>query len=142
MPTNLSRSERLQLLRHRFGEAGHLSEAEERLLAEVAQISARLEAAPQEFSVTSVVSMTTGEARLDVTFHGQVAQVDPVKGREMAWMLLEGASIAEAEAMLVRFSRQKFGITEGQATALLNDLRSFRGELANQGSLVGHKRTM
>lgn len=138
MATDLKRADRTRLLRDRLDRGGHLADGEAQLLDELAQMVARLEAAPHEFAVTSVVSRSTGEGKLDVAWHGMLAQIDPVKAREIAWMLLEAASIAEAEAMLVRFARDKIGISEGQGTALLNDLRAFRAALDNQGSLVGH----
>lgn len=138
MPEQRSRAERTKLLRDRLERGGYLHPDEDKLLAELTQMVDRLEKAPHEFAVTSVVSQQTGEGKLDVAWHGQLGQIDPVKAREIAWILLEAASIAEAEAMVVRFAREVVGVSEGQGTAILNDLRRFRSGMKNQGSLVGH----
>lgn len=130
-----SRAERVRLLLRRLDEDRQVNEDEARLLEQVAQMVERLDAAPHEFAVVSVCSR--GVPKLDVTWHGYLAQVDPVKGREIGWMLLEAASIAEAEAMVIRFALERIGVTEGQAGSLLRDMREYRKAYENQGSLVG-----
>jgi hypothetical protein len=125
-PTPDTRSARRQALIARLDKGGHLSEAERILLLEAQQICTRLEEAPTEFSVTSIVSQRTGEGKVDMTFHGSLAQLATVKAREMAWMLLECASVSEAESMLVRFLREELKVEGPRASQLLSMFRSYR----------------
>ncbi len=133
----MSRQERLTALRERL--SGIVSADEQLLLQELHQIVVRLESAGDRFEVTSVISHRTSRALLDVVWLGQLAQLEPVKAREVAWMLLEAAAVAEAEAHLFRFMTQAVLLEPDRAAAMLADFRRYRDE--DQSSLVGHDRT-
>jgi hypothetical protein len=98
------------------------------------QIAIRQEENPQEFSIANIINQQ-GAAKLDVTWAGQVMQLDPTKAREIAWMLLEGASIGEAEAMMMRFLQGEMGVKPHQAAAVLMAFRRYR-EADPHSSLV------
>jgi hypothetical protein len=130
-------SERLQAFRAR--QAGlTLQESED--IARAVQICKRVEdGADQGFHVANVVSHRTGEAKLDVTWLGVVTQLEAVKAREIAWMLLEATAVAEAEASLVRFLHEKVEMPIEAAAGMLNEFRGYRK--ADPQSLVDHKGT-
>jgi hypothetical protein len=130
-------SERLQAFRAR--QTGlTLQESED--IARAVQICKRIEdGADKGFHVANVVSHRTGEGKLDVTWLGEVAQLEAVKAREIAWMILEAAAVAEAEASLVRFLHEKVEMSLESAGSMLNDFREYRK--ANPQSLVDHKGT-
>jgi len=53
-------------------------------------------------------------------------QLTPEAARSTAWVLIEAASVAEAEASLTRFLRQSVGMTPEAAAAMLADFRGYR----------------
>ena len=81
----------------------------------------------------TIVSRDTGQAKLNVRIHDQYLQLSPTKAREIAWMLLEGAAIGEADAMLTRFVKERIGLDDGRAAALLADCRAYRQEAPHDG---------
>jgi len=87
-----------------------------------------------ELSVTSLVSHASGEGRLDVVWHGAVAQLSPQEARSTAWILIEAASVAEAEAALMRFLKAEVGLPEEKAAIMLAHFREYRD--ADPQSLV------
>lgn len=127
--------ERWREFRQKVERAGGVTEDEQLLMFQVEQILARLDLAPNEFSVTTIVSSSTSKGMLDVTFGGQVAQLEPVKAREIAWSLMEAAAVAETEEYAMRFLREELGWGE-KAARLLLQFRKYRS--ASQSSLVGN----
>jgi hypothetical protein len=107
------------------------------LLLKIVQILKRIADAGGEFSIVNIVSQATGEGKLDVTWGDVPKQLDPVKAREIAWMLLEGASIAETEAAVVRFMTERVGLDANKAAMMLQDFRRYREQ--RPASLVGEK---
>jgi hypothetical protein len=113
-----------------------LTNEQRSLLRQLHQMTTRLESANGDFQVVAIVSASTGEAKVDVVWLEQLAQVAPVKAREIAWMLLEAASVAEADAGLMRFMRSEesgVGLSPEAASRMLAELREFRV----RGSLLG-----
>lgn len=108
------------------------------LLMKAAQALKRIDDAGDDFKISNVVSFSTGQARLDVVWGGYIAQIEIVKAREMAWMLLEAASIGEGEAGVMRFLMDRFQISHDQAVMVLGDFRHYR-EQNPSSSLVGQK---
>jgi hypothetical protein len=130
-------SERLEGFRARLPQIT-LDESTDLLKA--VQIVKRMETgADGGFHVVNLVSHATGEGKLDVTWLGQLAQLDAVKAREIAWILLEAAAVAEAEASFMRFIRDKVGVPIEKAAMMLHDFREYR--TADPQSLVEHKET-
>lgn len=114
-----------------------MSEDERTALLKVEQILRRLEQG-EGFHVANLVSHKDGRPRLDVSWMGMLAQIEPAQGREIAWMLLEAAAVAECEAFLVRFLKQNVGVTPEAAAGMLADFRQYR-EQEPTASLVGNK---
>ena len=110
---------------------------EDLLLLKIGQILKRIEDAGGEFSVVNIVSQVTGEGKLDVTWGDVPKQLDPVKAREIAWLLLEGAAIAESEAAVMRFMKDRVGLDATKSAQMLQDFRRYRDE--RPASLVGEK---
>jgi hypothetical protein len=112
-------------------------DADDLLLLKCVQILKRIDEAGGHFQIANIVSQRTGEGKLDVTWGDVPMQLDPVKAREIAWMLLEGASIAESEAAVVRFLKDRVGIDAERAAMVLQDFRRYREQAP--ASLVGEK---
>jgi len=73
-------------------------------------------------------------------WNGQLAQLEPQRAREMAWILLEAASAAEAESALVRFLLADVNAKPDEVMGFVQDLRRFRSQMESEsGSLVGQK---
>lgn len=127
----MTRSERIQDFRRRIAGARQIvTEADDRLLAELAQMASRLETASSDFTIANVVSQKTGEGRLDISWLGTLTQIDVTKAREIGWMFLEAASVAESEAGLMRFLQEEIGITVDKAATLLGAFRRYREQEA------------
>jgi hypothetical protein len=124
--------ERLMVMARRFPDQS--IEREDVLKA--AQQLKRIHDAGHEFSATAVVSQATGAGLADIVWGGYLAQLEPVKAREIAWILLEVAAVAESEAGLMRFLRDRVGVSPEKASIMLNDFRHYRDEAS---SLVGLK---
>jgi hypothetical protein len=124
-----SRADRIQALLQRTTNA-----ADRELLMELHQIAGRLDSAGRGFQATSLVSHRTGKGRIDVVWLEQVAQLSPEEARSTAWVLVEAAAVAEAEAMLMRFLEERVGLEPERAAMMLRDFRAYRDE--EPGSLV------
>lgn len=99
----------------------------DRAIREVQQVLSRL-STEKGFSVTALVSQSTGEARLDIVWYGQLGQLTPADARATAWVLVEGAAVAEAEAALMRFLQERVGMQPPQAAAMVGQFRAYRDE--------------
>ena len=100
------------------------------VIREVQQILTRMNVPHEnELTVTTLVSQRTGEAKLDVVWLGQLTQMSPEAARSTAWVLVEAASVAETEAVFMRFLRDRLEMTPPQAATLIADLRTHRESL-------------
>jgi hypothetical protein len=108
------------------------------LLLEAAQFQKRNDEAGYEFRIVNIVSQRTGQGMLDVSWGGYQAQLETVKAREIAWMLLEGAAVAESEAAVLRFMKQRVGLDDMRAAQMLHDFRDYRKTGLDGSSLVDH----
>lgn len=120
-----------------LAETYHPGSPDHLAVTRAAQTMKRIHEAPREFRASALVSQATGEGRLDIVWGGFVGQVEPVKAREIAWVLLEAASTAESEAAFMRFVRDRLGVSYENATRMLQDFRGHRDEYSS--SLVGTK---
>lgn len=109
------------------------------LLLEAAQMIKRNDDAGYEFQIVAIVSQSTGRALCDVSWGGYQAQLDTTKAREIAWMLLEGAAVAESEAAVLRFMKQRVGLDDVHASQMLADYRGYRNAGLDGTSLAGAK---
>jgi hypothetical protein len=124
-----SRGDRLLALRSRLGNAGQLTPDETRLLVVVEAMVRPMDSATGDLNLTTIVSQETGKGLLNLVIdQTKVLQLEPIKAREIAWMLLEAAAIAEAEAAVLRFMRQKVGLDPNRASYMLQDFRHYRDE--------------
>jgi hypothetical protein len=101
---------------------------EQTLILEAAQLFKRQDDAGYEFHIANLVSMQTGEGKLDVTWGGYTGQITPTKARECGGMLFEAAAAAESEAMFMRFMQDRVGVTLEKALVMLQDFRLYRRE--------------
>jgi hypothetical protein len=124
-----SRGDRLQALRCRLEAHEQLTPADVNLLIMVEAMIRPMDMAETDLSLTTIVSQATGQGRLNLVIDKtRVIQLEPVKAREIAWMLLEASAVAEAEAAVLRFMRQKVGIDADRAAYMLQDFRRYRDE--------------
>jgi len=105
-------------------------------LREAHQILTRL-STERAFEVTTIVSHETGEGKLDVVWCGQLTQMSPADARATAWVLVEAAAVAEAEAMLSRFLKESLGQSGEAAAVMVREFRRYRE--ADPQSLVQQK---
>lgn len=119
----MSRAVKLQRIADRYP-----TESADRLaLLEAAQVMKRLDDTGVEtFRCWTLVSRATGDGKIDVVWHGALNQIDTKTAREIAWMLLQAATDAEAEAILMRFLTVKLQISQQIAAAVLGDFRQYR----------------
>jgi len=121
----MKHAERLAAIEDLIANPGARDIRHDQALREVHQILTRL-STDNEFQVTTIVSRADGKGRLDVVWCGQLVQMTPEAARSTAWVLIEAASVAEAEASLTRFLRQSVGMTPEAAAAMLADFRNYR----------------
>lgn len=124
----LKHSERLLALSARL--LSELTEEEQKALAQAVQTASRLEAG-EGFQVHPIVSMQTGEPRVDVCWMGMLAQLKPEQARDIGAGLFEAAAEAETESALLGFLGNELGFDRMQsagALALVRKNRSSRRE--------------
>ena len=124
--TKQPRAARLHELRARLLQLRAVTAGDLDFLLELAQIVKRLDDAGSDFKVQTNVHFDSGRASLDVVWLGQLAQVSPVKAREVAWILLEAAAVAESEGTLVHYLTSEVGLEEEGIAAVLSALRAAR----------------
>jgi hypothetical protein len=107
----------------------------EALLTAVQALKRTSAAQASEFSVTVIVSQRTGLGMLDVVWGERLIQIDATKAREIAWILLESASTAEAEATLCAFLQEELKATPQHAAVMLQAFREHRAKRPT-GSLL------
>lgn len=78
--------------------------------------------------VDNLVSATTGEPRVQLTFGETGVQLSVEEARDLAHNLLQGAEAAQSDAFVFEFVQTLGGakLTEGQRAALVYEFRKFR----------------
>ena len=110
-----------------------LSPDEALVLLRAREVLSRLEAASKGgITITPVVSATTGEARLDITWQGIAQQLSVTEARELAHTLIEAASDAVGQAFLVSYLREVITLAEENVAQVLDNYRKFR-DTVDQG---------
>lgn len=125
-------SVRLLKLVEKLGAALEIEDA--RLLMEAAQTAERLESG-EGFNCKPVVSMRTGQALLDCSWMGMLAQITPDQARSMALGMIATAAEAETDAVMLAFLRST-GLSEERAAHAVATVRSMRAE---RQEVVGEK---
>lgn len=82
--------------------------------------------------VETLVSQRTGQPLVQIAWHDHTAQMTPAEARDLARNLLDAASIAEADAGLVRFLKERVGLEFAGAAQMLGELREYRAEWENK----------
>jgi hypothetical protein len=79
------------------------------------------------FEVASGFGVRTQQPHVEFKAGTVTHQMEPKKAQEVAHMLLEGAEAAISDAIVMRFMRERVGITESERLGMiLLDLREFR----------------
>lgn len=89
----------------------------------------------QGFSATSAVTKD-GTGRVDVSWMGMLANVDPVLARQIGNALVESAAAAEVESGLIKFMRDEMSLDMQQAGAVLAQFREYRKRPTDGPSLI------
>lgn len=76
--------------------------------------------------VETLVSHRTGQPLVQIAWYDHTGQLTPAEARDLARNLLDAASIAEADAGLVRFLKERVGLEHNAAGTMLNELREYR----------------
>lgn len=122
-------SDRLQALLTRL--RGNIDTDEERTLLQSIQTAQRLEKG-EGFSVVPVVSERDGSPKIDASWMGMLAQLEPGQAREVAIALLDCAAQAETDAVAMRLFREDMNLDEQTARVARQRLRHLRDELQAQ----------
>lgn len=83
-------------------------------------------------SITSLVSHRTERPRVDIQVGEIHTQVDAQKAIEVGHLLIEGALGGYADAFLFHWAKEKTGIGDPQAAALLSDFREYRDNVKSE----------
>jgi hypothetical protein len=126
-------SERLTAMRERI--IGQLTESEALDLRRAIVAIERLEQG-SGFSATPNVSQKDGGPRVDVSWMGQLAQIDPELARNIGNDLLEKASLAEVESGLIKFMREQMSLELAHAQSVLLQFREYRKKPSDRPSLI------
>lgn len=128
---------KLRALIARLNKAKVLSDEDQQVLAQAWQHGDRIAKQDTEagFSVSTLVSNRDGTGRIDVCWLGALGQMSVEEARSTAWVLVEAASVAETEAMLMRYLKADIGLDEDKAAHMLNEFRKYRDK--DPQSLVG-----
>lgn len=95
-------------------------------LLEAAQVLLRkLGDQPNELKVEAIVSRSTGQARVDITWLGTFTQLDTEEVRRTTGILNDAADLAELEADMIAALKMR-EVEPGIASAILNDVRLVR----------------
>jgi hypothetical protein len=79
--------------------------------------------------VETIVSHRTGEPIVQIAWYDHIGQFAPADARQLAMQLLEASAVAETDAFLCRFLKEKIGIEEAaDYAAILQEFRAFREE--------------
>lgn len=123
MSTIGSRADRLSAIRQQLG--NQITPEGKLLLQQIESLVRTLDAAGGEPRVTTVIN-AQGHARLNFAFGTHLAQLTPERAREIAWMLIDAAAVAEAEAGFVRFMTERVRFDQTQIGEMLQDVRHYR----------------
>jgi hypothetical protein len=79
-----------------------------------------------EFTVSSLLSRSTKEGRIEIALNGQLTQMDLPKAREIVGMLHGAIEAAVSDQMMYTFLTTSIGLSDQQASAALVDFRELR----------------
>lgn len=79
-----------------------------------------------DFTVSSLVSASTSEGRVELSLNGERAQLDLDKAREIVRLLQGAIEAAISDQLMTQFLRDKVGLDEGRVTVALQDFREMR----------------
>lgn len=89
----------------------------------------------QGFDVVTAVTKD-GSARVDVTWMGMLANIEPELARKIGMTLLDAAATAEIEAGLIRFMRDEMSLDMAQAGGILSQFRDYRKKPTEHRRLI------
>jgi hypothetical protein len=78
--------------------------------------------------ISTLVSMRTGEGRVQFEMGETRVQMSIVEARVHAVVVIEAAMAAQTDELLVRFLQEKVGLSREAALAALRDFRAMREE--------------
>lgn len=77
-------------------------------------------------TVSTLLSRTTKEGRVEFALNGELTQMDLPKAREVVGMLQEAIEAAASDQMLYIFLTQNIGLDDEKASVLLLEFREIR----------------
>lgn len=78
-------------------------------------------------TVSNIVSAQTGEGLVQLELDGKlIAQLSTDQAEEFSKNVMSCACVAETEAMLFRFMREKVGVTLDKTSAIIHEFRRYR----------------
>lgn len=132
MPEQSKHSERLIAMLERI--ATQLTESETIDLRKAVVAIQRLETGQGFQVVTAVTKDAT--ARVDVTWMGMLANIEPALASQIGTSLIEAASMAEIEAGLIRFMRDDMSLDMAQAGGILAQFREYRKKPTDRPRMI------
>jgi len=84
---------------------------------------------PSIISSHAIVSHRTGRGIVEINWNNEGGQFDPEDARRFAHELLRQADIAETDAFLYQFFKEKIGIDDGRLGQFITDFRNHRAKL-------------
>jgi hypothetical protein len=83
-------------------------------------------AAGADITVSTLLSSSTKEGRVELTLNGELTQMDLPKAREIVGMLQEAIEAAASDQMMYTFLTKNVGLDNEQASRALVDFREIR----------------
>lgn len=79
-----------------------------------------------DLTVSTLLSRTTKEGRVEMSLNGELTQMDLDKAREVVGMLHEAIEAAVSDQLMFTFLVQRVGLSEDSANKALMDFREYR----------------
>jgi hypothetical protein len=79
-----------------------------------------------DVTVSTLLSSTTKEGRVELTLNSELTQMDLPKAREIVGMLQEAIEAAASDQMIYTFLTKNVGLDDEQASRALVDFREIR----------------
>lgn len=108
---------------------GDLNPKSSGLMLELVRRIKSLNTADRQLEFTSMVSSSTQEPMIRITWGDHEAQIEPFLARQVAGQILDVCHAAEADAFMFSMLVDKVGLSNEQAYAVLNDFRSSRAQM-------------
>lgn len=84
--------------------------------------------------VETIVSHRTGEPIVQIDWYDHTGQLSPADARQLAMQLLDAAAVAETDAFLCRFCKEKIGMDAPEEYGkILAEFRKYREEADGEG---------